>query len=87
LFFSQAFGNDAYLHTGLYTFMTGPDGDRKPVEARFSYMWRKISGEWKITHHHSSALPGATKPDAKAEIDEDMYPLAQVPFHFLVCRS
>ena len=32
----QAYGKDAYLHTGMYTFMTGPEGGRQPVEARFS---------------------------------------------------
>jgi hypothetical protein len=53
----QRYGDDAYLHTGMYTFMTGPAESRAPVEARFSYMWRKIDGEWKITHHHSSAVP------------------------------
>ena len=67
----QSYGNDAYLHTGLYTFMVGPEGDRQPVEARFSYMWRRIHGEWKITHHHSSALPDAPKPSAKVESSED----------------
>jgi len=53
----QGYGRDAYLHSGLYTFMVGPEGQRQAVEARFSYMWRKVAGEWKITHHHSSALP------------------------------
>ena len=74
----QSFGKDSYLHTGMYTFMVGPAENRTPVNARFSYMWRKISGAWKIVHHHSSALPGAAKND-QANKDEDMYPLAQVP--------
>merc|ERR1711966_56166 len=71
----KAFGNDAYLHTGMYTFMTGPEGDRAPVEARFSYMWRQIDGEWKIVHHHSSATPGKNVP---APVDN--YPTAQENF-------
>ena len=58
----QKYGDDAYLHTGLYTFMTGPENNRQPVDARFSYMWRKSDGAWKIVHHHSSALPKS--PDA-----------------------
>jgi len=76
----QSYGTDAYLHTGLYTFMTGPEWNRAPVQARFSYMWRKFDGVWKIVHHHSSALPSAPKPDANAEKSEDMYPLAQENF-------
>jgi hypothetical protein len=58
----QCQGDDAYLHTGLYTFMMGPPEDRRPVEARFSYMWRRVDGQWRITHHHSSALPNAQAP-------------------------
>jgi hypothetical protein len=76
----QPFGNDAYLHSGLYTFMVGTEGDRTPVEARFSYMWRKIDHVWKITHHHSSALP---KAPGSAEVEtssEEMYPIAQENF-------
>jgi uncharacterized protein (TIGR02246 family) len=71
----KAFGNDAYLHTGMYTFMTGPADDRQPVEARFSYMWRQIDGEWKIVHHHSSATPGKNQPK-----EIDYYGLAQENF-------
>jgi hypothetical protein len=47
----------AYLHSGLYTFMTGYPDARVPVSARFSYVWQKVGVDWKITHHHSSALP------------------------------
>ncbi len=57
----QCLSADAYLHTGMYTFMTGPEDGRKPVEARFSYMWRRIGGDWRITHHHSSVVPGGTQ--------------------------
>merc|ERR1711966_593780 len=71
----QSYGPDAYLHTGMYTFMTGPADARAPVEARFSYMWRKVDGEWKITHHHSSATPGKNVPK-----EEDYYPVAQTNF-------
>jgi uncharacterized protein (TIGR02246 family) len=52
----QTISPEAYLHTGMYTFMTGPDDARVPVLARFSYMWRLISGKWKIIHHHSSVV-------------------------------
>ncbi len=84
----QNYGDEAYLHTGLYTFLTGPADNRQPVEARFSYMWRKVDGAWKIVHHHSSAVPNAPGSDSDAEIpvnavdeyeeSENMYPIAQV---------
>ena len=51
---------NAYLHSGLYTFDLGQGGTRAPMEARFSYMWRKEDGVWKITHHHSSVSPAPT---------------------------
>ena len=83
----QSFGPDAYLHTGMYTFMTGPDEDRRPVEARFSYMWRKVDGVWKIVHHHSSAVPKV--PGAQETVEcVNMYPIAQAsPVSFEVLQS
>ena len=58
----QVYSNgDAYLHSGLYTFELGDADKRTPVEARFSYVWRKVGGEWKISHHHSSVRPEAPK--------------------------
>jgi uncharacterized protein (TIGR02246 family) len=55
-------GGKAYLHSGMYTFELGDAGSRTPVQARFSYVWRKEEGEWKIAHHHSSVTPaGAAK--------------------------
>ena len=60
----QVFSNgDAYLHSGMYTFDLGEGEARSPTEARFSYIWSKVNGEWKITHHHSSVVPGP-KPSA-----------------------
>jgi uncharacterized protein (TIGR02246 family) len=53
----QSFGDKAYLHSGMYTFMLGPLDNRTAVEARFSYMWRMIDDAWKIVHHHSSKRP------------------------------
>ena len=66
---TQVYGNgDAYLHSGLYTFELGDAGARTPVEARFSYVWQKVNGTWKISHHHSSVRPeGAANADAKQE--------------------
>lgn len=68
-------GGEAYLHTGMYTFALGPKDDRTNVEARFSYMWKKMKGEWKITHHHSSVVPPKAVPS-----QADMLSLAQTNF-------
>ncbi len=79
----QKYGDDAYLHSGMYTFQTGPTNSRTPVNARFSYMWKKIDGEWKITHHHSSAVPSApgapvaNAPKSGEVVDFDLEPVPE----------
>jgi hypothetical protein len=57
----QPFGNDAYLHTGLYTYMVGPDDGRRPVEARFSFMWRIACGRSRTTTRQRCPRPKAQK--------------------------
>lgn len=76
----QSFGEDAYLHTGMYTFEVGSDAKRSTVDARFSYMWRKFADGWKIVHHHSSALPGGNAGSTQQARNEKMYPIAQANF-------
>jgi len=53
----QELGKDCYLHSGMYNFEVGPKGQRQIVEARFTFVWKKDKGEWKIIHHHSSIKP------------------------------
>jgi len=56
----QAFNDgNAYLHSGMYTFELGDAGARTPVQARFSYVWKKVGNDWKISHHHSSVVPSS----------------------------
>lgn len=60
--------NDAY-DVGTYTFtLTGPDGKKSDVAARYSYIYALRDGKWLIVHHHSSAMPekvGEAKHGAK----------------------
>jgi uncharacterized protein (TIGR02246 family) len=45
-------------HSGNYRFsLTGKDGDKTSVDARFTYVYEKIDGKWLIVEHHSSAAP------------------------------
>ncbi|MBM3366179.1 MAG: SgcJ/EcaC family oxidoreductase [Betaproteobacteria bacterium] len=46
---------------GLYTFRFS---DGSSVKARYSFSYKKISGQWLITSHHSSGMP--EKPEAPA---------------------
>ncbi|WOJ92669.1 SgcJ/EcaC family oxidoreductase [Congregibacter variabilis] len=45
------------INSGVYTFTFG---DQSTVTARFTYLYRKIDGHWKIVEHHSSAMPEVT---------------------------
>jgi len=46
-----------YLHSGLYNFKLEIDNKNELCECRFTFIWKKINDEWKISHHHSSILP------------------------------
>ncbi len=48
---------------GLYTFRFA-DGSK--VQARYSFSYKKIDGQWLITSHHSSAMPEKPVAEEKA---------------------
>lgn len=52
----RTFG-DIAVNSGIYTFSFA-NGDQ--VQARYTYVYRKLDGEWKIVEHHSSAMPEKT---------------------------
>ncbi|MEX1653512.1 SgcJ/EcaC family oxidoreductase [Streptomyces pseudovenezuelae] len=51
--------SNSALDTGVYEFtLTDPkSGDKRVVEARYTYEYEKRGGAWKIVNHHSSAMP------------------------------
>lgn len=46
--------NDLAINSGIYTF-TFIDGSS--VQARFTYVYKRVEGDWFITEHHSSKMP------------------------------
>jgi uncharacterized protein (TIGR02246 family) len=59
---------------GVYEFTMGTTGDK--VKARYTFIYAKEDGEWKIQHHHSSAMPegNAPEPITKDEV-RDLFQL------------
>eukprot|EP00429_Kryptoperidinium_foliaceum_P069080 CAMPEP_0176055404 /NCGR_PEP_ID=MMETSP0120_2-20121206/27583_1 /TAXON_ID=160619 /ORGANISM="Kryptoperidinium foliaceum, Strain CCMP 1326" /LENGTH=467 /DNA_ID=CAMNT_0017388899 /DNA_START=129 /DNA_END=1532 /DNA_ORIENTATION=+ len=53
---------------GIYEFTMGTTGDK--VKARYSFVYVYEDGAWKIAHHHSSAMPEASKGGPKISEDE-----------------
>jgi uncharacterized protein (TIGR02246 family) len=48
---------DTAINSGVYTFKLNKDGQPTSVQARYSFTYKKIDGEWLIIDHHSSAMP------------------------------
>ncbi|MEZ5456653.1 MAG: SgcJ/EcaC family oxidoreductase [Lysobacteraceae bacterium] len=50
--------DDSALDAGIYTFtLHDGQGGSQQVQARYTYVYEKQDGEWKISLHHSSAMP------------------------------
>lgn len=52
----QLFG-DVAVHTGYYTRSATQEGRLVQNPARFTFVYAKRGGQWRILNHHSSALP------------------------------
>jgi uncharacterized protein (TIGR02246 family) len=48
-------GDNWAKDVGIYEFTMGADGSK--VKARYSFVYVLEDGQWKISHHHSSAMP------------------------------
>jgi uncharacterized protein (TIGR02246 family) len=62
-------GEDFCKDVGTYEFTMGADGSK--VKGRYSFVYVKEDGDWKISHHHSSMMPEAIlSPAPKEEIEK-----------------
>ena len=50
--------------SGFYTYVYEEHGERIEVPARFTLVFGRSGGEWRIVEHHSSVRPGTTMPRA-----------------------
>lgn len=48
---------DTAVHSGIYTFALTSDGETSHAQCRFTYVYAKVDGDWKIIEHHSSLMP------------------------------
>lgn len=55
-------GCNSALDAGIYTFSLEKDGKPAKVQARYTFTYEYRDGSWKISSHHSSAMPEATAP-------------------------
>ena len=45
------------VHSGVYTFTLQANGAASEAMCRFTYVYAKRDGDWKIIEHHSSLMP------------------------------
>lgn len=58
--------NDTAINSGIYTFNVTQDGKPSQVQARYTFVYRLgEDGVWKISEHHSSAMPEPVGPEDK----------------------
>ncbi|MGZ9706620.1 SgcJ/EcaC family oxidoreductase [Pseudomonas sp. GNP013] len=51
-------GSNVAMDSGVYTFtLTEASGSKRQVQARYTFVYEQVEGEWKILNHHSSAMP------------------------------
>ncbi|KAL7532615.1 hypothetical protein ACHAXR_004745 [Thalassiosira sp. AJA248-18] len=50
-------GHNWATNVGIYEWTFGDDGSQKQARYTFVYVYAEDNEEWKIKHHHSSALP------------------------------
>lgn len=48
---------DIVINEGIYTFDVVKDGKPAKIQARYTFVYHKDDGEWKIISHHSSLMP------------------------------
>jgi uncharacterized protein (TIGR02246 family) len=48
---------DDAIDAGTYRFALTKDGKPTTVDARYTFVYEKINGQWLIVNHHSSAMP------------------------------
>lgn len=59
-------GTNVAMDSGVYTFtLTEANGQVRHVQARYTFVYEQVGGQWKILNHHSSAMPEVQVRHAK----------------------
>lgn len=59
-------GSNVAMDSGVYTFtLTEATGKIRQVQARYTFVYEQVDGQWKILNHHSSAMPETKVQHAK----------------------
>lgn len=64
------------MDSGVFTFtLTEATGKTRQVQARYTFVYEQVGGQWKILNHHSSAMPEAqVQHAAKLPLFQRPYP-------------
>ncbi|KAG1674810.1 hypothetical protein FOA52_015197 [Chlamydomonas sp. UWO 241] len=68
----RVLGPDTAINSGVYTFDLVVEGAPTQVQARYSFTYKKIGGEWLIIDHHSSGMPEKVEKAVKAASDKTL---------------
>ena len=56
--------SDSAINSGIYRFDFAKDGTS--AKARYTYLYRKVAGKWKIMYHHSSLMPQTIEDEVRS---------------------
>jgi hypothetical protein len=71
---------------GIYTFTLTTNGVESKVTARFTFVYRKEQGMWKIEQQHSSVLPEQELP-TQAEVTNDTLVCMKQPVQMKISQE
>jgi len=64
----RMFNANSAADSGVYTLRLTREGRPSRVQARYTFLYERVGGEWKIVVHHMSVMPEGSDPKVLASI-------------------